>query len=330
MKNNFFVIFFLCLCFFILGVLSQKIIFNKYFLKRENKKDSLSSLTEQRKYTNPLLDCMPNFFYITPKLESVIVDKISSYKKNKAISLVSVYFKDLNNGTSYGVNEKENFSPENLIKVPLMIAALKLSEEAPEMLKLKFSLDEKSGVFKKVDSTEVKDKSEKLFDLYGVVEYMIKHDQNEPTRFLTDLLIASNKNYIDNVFLDFGLKQSAKDQHQFTTKDYAVFLSILYNSSYLNYKNSEKALSYLAETEFKDGLVKGIDNEKIIVAHKYGQNGDKKLFQLHDCGIIYYPKNSYVLCVMVKGSDVGQMKITIQSISKAVFDEMRSQVPASL
>ena len=332
-NSNFWVNIFLCLCFFALGVLSEKLIFHKYFVNRENQKnDSIAASSSNiRKFTNPLLDCKPNFSYISPKIESVIVDKVSSFKRNKAIGLVSVYFRDLNNGTCYGVNEKENFAPESLNKVPLMIAALKLSEQSPEILKLKFSLDEKSGTFKKVDSTEVKDKSEKLYNLYDVVENMIKSPQGETTRFLTDLMNSTSMNFSENVFIDFGLKQlSPKEQHPITTKDCAAFLSVLYNSTYINSKNSEKALSILAGTEFKDGLLKGIGKDSIMVAHKYGQTGDKKLFQLHDCGIIYYPKSNYILCVMVKGTDIEQMKTAIQSVSKAVFEEMKTQVPTAL
>jgi len=273
-----------------------------------------------------LLDCEPNFRYIRPKLETVIIDKVNSFKKNQSIKQISVYFRELNNGAWYGVNEKEKFIPASLNKVPLMIAAFKLSEESPEILNLKFSFDESSGVFKKIDTSKTTDKKEKIYNLYDVLEYMIRYSSNETAGFLIDLLNSFNKNFVDKVFNDLGIKPPrAKEEYLMTIKDYASFLRVLYNSTYINNKNSEKALFFLSETEFKDGLVKGID-DNVVIAHKYGQISDNKLFQLHDCGIIYFPGNNYILCVMVKGFNIDQMAKVIQGVSKAVYDEIKTQV----
>jgi len=329
--GNFWVILFLCICLFSLGVLSEKHIFRNYFLKREKlKNDSVAAISKNTlKLTNPLLDYKPNFSFIGPKLESVIIDNVNSYKKNKNIGLVSVYFKDLNSGTCFGVNEKENFIPESLNHLILMMAALKLSEESPDLVSYRFSFNEASNTFKKIDTTEIKDKKATIYDIYSIVEYLILYPSIETENFLKNLLNSINRKTVNKVYLDFGVQNpAAKEQRQITIKDFASLLGVLYNSTYINIQNSEKALFFLSEMEFKDGLVKGINNDKVMVAHMYDQTGNNKLFQMNDCGIIYYPKNSYVLCVMIKGTDINQMTNVIQGVSKAVFDEMKVQVPA--
>ena len=123
-----------------------------------------------------------------------------------------------------------------------------------------------------------------------------------------------------------GLRLPQKGQtYQINSKDFASFFRVLYNSTYINNKNSETALYYLSETDFNDGIVSGVD-DNIIISHKYGQISNNKLMQLHDCGIIYYPDNNYILCVMVKGYDIKNMTTVIQEVSRAVYDEIKKQM----
>jgi hypothetical protein len=53
-------------------------------------------------------------------------------------------------------------------------------------------------------------------------------------------------------------------------KDYATFFRVLFNSSYLNKKNSEWVLELLSTTEFNSGIVAGLSPD-IQVAHKFGE-----------------------------------------------------------
>ena len=324
-NTNIILIISLCLFFFILGILVQRYIFNKAS-QIINPDINFYSHTTERKFTNPLLDCNANFTFINPSLEEIIKTEVSRFQEISSINKISVYFRMLNNGAWYGVNEKEYFIPASLNKVPLMIAAFKLSEEHPEILDQKFSFDDTRGTFQKAYISENMINKEKLFTLYEVIEYMIKYSDNETAEFLYEILNSYNKSFIDNVFNDLGIKAPNNTEiHQITTKDYASFFRVLYNSTYINNKNSERALLYLSETDFDDGLVKGIE-DNIIISHKYGQISDSTLMQLHDCGIVYYPGNNYILCVMVKGYDIQYMAKTIQGISKAVYDEIKKQL----
>lgn len=320
------IIIFLCICFFLLGILTEKTVLSKYMAELKNKESDFRSLTEERKFTNPLLDCEPDFVYINPKLEDIMNERVAFHNRSSSIAEISVYFRNLNGGGWYGVNERENFIPGSLNKVPLMMAAFRLSEEYPEVLTRKFLFDEISATFSNADSTGAVDKSEKYYGYYDVIEYMIKHSHNETAAFLLEIINEINPRFIEKVFTDLGIKApDGQTVYEMNTKDYASFFRLLYNSTYINFKNSEMALFFLSETDFKDGLVKGI-GENIIISHKYGQISDKKLMQLHDCGIVYYPGNHFILCVMVKGYDIAKMASVIQDISKVVYDEVKNQV----
>ncbi len=321
--QNAFIIIFLCICFFIFGVLSEKLFFNKYFLENKlNENKPYRSHSTERKFTNPLLDCNPNFTYVNPAIENIIINKINELNKKPSIEKISVYLRFLNNGAWFGINEKEKFIPASLNKVPLMIAVFKFSEAYPEVLKKTFFFDETLGVFSEMSPAKTAT-GQKNYNLFDLVEYMIIHSHNETAEFLYDFINNHKKEFVESVFLDLGIEAPQKGKtYQITTKDFASFFRVLYNSTYINEKNSETALYYLSETDFNEGIVKGID-DNIIISHKYGQISDDKLMQLHDCGIVYFPDNNYILCVMVKGYNLKNMTSVIQEISKTVYTEIK-------
>lgn len=57
----------------------------------------------------------------------------------------------------------------------------------------------------------------------------------------------------------------------------------------------------LKDSEFRGGLVAGVPSN-IMVAHKFGESKLNNEKQFHDCGIVYFPKNQYLLCVMSRSS----------------------------
>ncbi|MDD5109395.1 MAG: hypothetical protein PHC29_07865 [Candidatus Omnitrophica bacterium] len=71
------------------------------------------------------------------KLEGIkyaIEGYVNECKEKGDISSVSVYLRHLNYGTWIGVNENENYAAVSLIKIPLMLAYLKMSEKDPAIL----------------------------------------------------------------------------------------------------------------------------------------------------------------------------------------------------
>lgn len=99
----------------------------------------------------------------------------------------------------------------------------------------------------------------------------------------------------------------------------------IYNGSLLNKENSNKVLEWLSQSKFKDGLVAGVPGS-VMIAHKFGERLlEDNTKQLHDCGIVYYPDNPYLLCVMTHGNDYEKLEKVIQDISKMVYTEVDSR-----
>ena len=265
--------------------------------------------------TSPLLECNGD----ESNIEELSISKYSlnnlvdELKNKGSFNHVSVYVRDLNNGPWIGINEKEEFIGASLLKVPVMIATLQ-----------KGNLDDKLEYKNRLDFTEQYFGNEEIIvgEVYTkeeLVEKMIIQSDNNAAV----LLMSQLKNQdIYNVFTSIGLGSplEVKD-YQVNTKTYSGMFRVLFNASYLSKEDSEKALDILTRSEFKKGIVKYLPKE-IKVAHKFGVREVGELKQLHDCGIVYYPKHPYLVCIMTKGDDLEKMAEGVANISLYIYKEV--------
>jgi hypothetical protein len=149
---------------------------------------------------------------------------------------------------------------------------------------------------------------------------MIKYSDNWATFALWGLLSGYNSSYY-NVYRDLKIDFS---WDYVEVVDYSSLFKILYNSSYLNKRYSEYALSLLSKALFDKWLKKYLPSN-IVVAHKFWEftyNGSVK--QLHNCWIIYYPKHPYILCIMTRWSSYEKLEDTIWNLSKFLFEKVKN------
>ncbi len=106
-------------------------------------------------------------------------------------------------------------------------------------------------------------------------------------------------------------------------KDYSLFMKALYNSSLLSPLNSERALELMTRSDFKAGLVAGLP-QGVEVAHKFGEAGDPAEKQLHETGLVYLEGNPYLITIMTRGQQTEALAGGIASISRLVYEHMRS------
>ena len=278
------------------------------------------------KFINPLLECDSSNISQDKNLASLkkeIQFIINQQTVNDNISFASVYYRDLNNGPWLGINEKEYFSPASLIKVPVMMAYFRETEKDPSLLNKKI-LDNKDFDYSQqnVTPTQTIEKN-KEYTIGDLIERMIIYSDNAAY----ELLLENIDNIkIFNVYkdLDVDISKAEKDPNGniITVKDYSSFFRILFNASFLDQDNSEKALNILSKTQYYKGLVAGIP-ENITIAHKFGERQylPSKEKQLHDCGIIYLPEKPYLLCVMSRSTDFNKAANFIKQVSKVVYDK---------
>ncbi len=243
----------------------------------------------------------------------------------------SFFFRDLNTGLWFGSNESFDLFPASLFKLPIAIAAYKQSETEQGFLDYKILYTQEVAQIN--ESVETNSKSTLVVGESYSVRDLIKLMITESDNGAKDLILSVlDKKYLNNLFSIVSLVDIDSAQtYQISSRKYALFLRILYGSSYINEENSEAILRLLTSTTFKKGLVAGIPFN-VPVAHKYGTynfeemiNGViKPVFQLHDCGIVYHATNPYVFCLMTKGKDIESLYKIISTTSEKIYKNQES------
>lgn len=275
--------------------------------------------------TNPILDCENNFSGEELSVQSKLInDKVADLKEEYNLNHISLYFRDLNNGPWIGINEKEEFSPASLLKVPIMIAFLRQAEEDYSLLNKKVTIKD-SDLNKFLAPNIIFDNLLEVGKTYTLTEVAKSMIENSDNTGVIVLLNNIKLNYLKGVFDSVGVPfKDTNTEVPVRVKDYAGFFRVLYNSSYLNREMSEKALEILSTGGYMNGLRKGVPSE-IVIAHKFGErtiDQNKENTQLHDCGIIYYPERPYLLCIMTRGNNFQDQEKVIAELSSFVYKEV--------
>ena len=265
------------------------------------------------------------------ELKGLIEDLIQKKIQENEITEVSVYFRDLENGPTLGINEHIKFAPASLLKLPLLLTYLNLAEEQPGFLEKKLRYYKKgSDILEQliVPTDSIKENTPYTIDT--LLKYLISYSDNKAYFVLLQYLkqIFPDENVVEETLQDLGII-APEDlwEETITVKSYASIFVQLYNSSFFQKKEtSEKALALLAESDFHKGIEAGLP-AGIKVAHKFGERSfeGSDLKQFHDCGIVYSPQNPYLLCVMTRGYDFEKLPGIISEISKMVYEEFDSR-----
>jgi beta-lactamase class A len=285
------------------------------------------------KFISPLLLCSnPNSskkdFDEYQPLEKKVTGAIDDLVNSKKASQISVYFRELDSGRWTGVNENDAYEPASLLKLPFLIAYYQKAESDPSVLTKQLfydgNPDRDDGETYRPSVLE-KNKSYSVDDL--LKRMTIESDNN--SLYLLSRNIDLNS--VTDVYSDLGVPvPSDTTQKAFITpKIYSSFFRVLFNASYLDRNSSEHALDLLSQAKFKDGLVAGVPNG-VVVAHKFGERpivsdtDPTELVgaELHDCGIVYYPNDPYLLCVMTHGESFDDLATSIATISRTVYNEV--------
>jgi len=289
-------------------------------------------------FINPLLSCnysedVPSSKYkpITDKLKIYIEEHIS----NGDAQNISIYFRGLNSGRWSGVNENDAYSPASLLKVPLMIAYLRKIDAEPSLLHKEITYKQiKDGNTVETFKSKNFIKEGQTYSVDELIQSMIMYSDNNAWELLQNNI---DQKSVLEVYSDLGIPISeALVEENMTPKIFSYIFRILYNATYLSKPMSQYALKLLNSTDFYGGLKSGVTKDAQI-AHKFGErtvfkkdsittNITLDFRELHDCGIIYYPQNPYLLCVMTKGADFYKLSGIIRDISSLIYKETQSGV----
>jgi beta-lactamase class A len=268
-------------------------------------------------------------------IKADIESYLNTEKKEGNLYDYSFYFRDMDSGLWFGSNEGTNFSPASLFKLPIAIAVYKEGEDDPSFLKKVVTY---TSDISKINA-QVKENAEstlvvgKPYSIEDLVTIMLDASDNGAKNLL---LVSMDRKYLSQLFSVMSLVNPETTKgYTISSRGYALFLRILYGSSYLNEEHSELLLKSLSKSDFKDGIVAGLPSS-IPVAHKFGVYDVTDFVggnlgtvqQLHDCGVIYYPAHPYILCFMTRGNNLKSLYNIVSHVSKMVYtyqDEVKQK-----
>lgn len=286
------------------------------------------------RYINLDLDCKnnplvskKNYVELKNRLETFIQDN----KTANTVTDVSVYFRDLQNGPTLGIDEYALFSPASLLKLPLLLTYENLKDTTqPDLFNQTTTVKDDGDTLIQIIPPKQSAKIGRTYSIGDLLTLMMTYSDNNSYFALLDYLqkISPNVDVEKQTFVDLGVVDPQDVfQNTISVKAYGSIFTQLYNASYFNNEEtSDDVLSLLTRTDWKDGINAGVPSS-VTVAHKFGerQDLDNGVTQLHDCGIVYYPGNPYLLCIMTRGHDIKTLAGVISSISKMVYTEFDSR-----
>jgi len=275
------------------------------------------------KFIKPLL-------FVEPACESgkysglkfKILDEIKHSKDQMIITRASVYLKDFKKGEWMSINETESYHPSSLIKVPMLITYLLMSQKNPNLLNTKLVF-EKPPMMAHQTFNSYQITEGKSYSIKELLKYMVVYSDNNATYMLNTY---ADMNTFYKLYSDLGLPvpDVHDNSYTITPRNYSQFLRVIFSGNYLTIDNSEYAAELLNQCDFKDGIQKALPKD-VSIAHKFGEWGNGKgMHQLSESGIIYLNNNPYLLTIMTEGNDIKQLPNLIANISKQCYDFMNS------
>lgn len=319
----------------LLGIIGTSIFWH---FRTDNEIKNLSAqIVPQRQSKDP-------YQFINPLLGYSVPDDFTKLNENKSLEKkvsdaltnsnfssldgYSFFYRDLSSRKWAGINQNDQYLPGSMMKTFIMAAYFKEAETNPEVLDQKYiysssTVDEINGVpFSSASDLQVG----QSYTVEQLIDAMIINSDNGAK----DVLINHvNPITFIQVHTDLGLPSPIQyENYTISAEQYSQMLRNLYNSTYLSRGYSEKALTILSQSTYKDGLTADLPAGTII-SQKFGEalnssdSGNAEIL-LSDCGIVYHSATPYILCVMTKGKDTNQQAIAIATISKIAWEDADS------
>jgi beta-lactamase class A len=241
------------------------------------------------------------------RVRDSLAARIRSWEARDPSLTVSVYVRDLHEGSWTGIREREPFVPASLMKVPVFLHGVHrmagepgLAEEmrhypGPASMP---SPDNLAGA-----PEEMRMEPGSSYPYRELLERMIRESDNHAK----DLLMAGvDPREVEALMARLDVPKRVEGREAvMDARTYGTLFRVLFNSTWFSRPESEWALDVLASARFQRGIRAGVP-PGVTVASKYGVHADPRRpldgVQLHECGIVYAPRAPYVLCAMTRST----------------------------
>jgi beta-lactamase class A len=272
---------------------------------------SNTAVTAAARY--PLLS--PHIFLDSPTdtlMNFVPLRKQIQDKLNTLNAPYSFTFEYIPTGTTIRAGDGQEMVGASLIKLPVVMDLYRLAElgkldlNEPQTLTPDVLNDQFGTLYQKGAGYKL--------TLREAAKYALTQSDNTAILVIQKYIrnFTMDSNALEAVDADYN---AGADEVLINSKSYASVLKCLYYACYINRNDSTELLRYLTESDFNAGIAKPVQ-APIKVAHKIGVEANK--LSQSDCGIIYLPKRTYLLCIMV-GLPLDQADPLMADLSGIVY-----------
>ena len=285
-------------------------------------------------FISPLLACdvgseeaFPEFAPLKQTLTNLVNQKVAAGDAQN----ISIYLRSMVSARWFEIQGTLTYAPASLFKIFVMMAYYKEANETdnPALLQQEIPFQGSATYGNDVvGGTIVHFTNGQLYTVDQIINQMITYSDNDAFNTLLAHFDLDTLSRLETVFKDLNiplpLTKSDTALNFISVDEYAMVFRVLFGSTYLSERYSEKALQLLAQSKYKDGIVAGIPVDP-IVAHKYGvlivpqTATTTALTELHDCGIVYYPNHPYLLCIMTSGNNLAAQQTSIKDVSATTY-----------
>jgi CubicO group peptidase (beta-lactamase class C family) len=251
----------------------------------------------------------------------------------------AVAFKDLGNGQTLFLNERNMFHAASTMKTPVLIETYKQAAAGrfkitdPILVKNEFKSIVDGSLYSLSpgddSESELYEKLNTKLPIYDILHRMITRSSNLATNLIIDLVGAQNANASMHEMgaPDIQVVRGVEDNKAFqkglnnttTAYDLMVIMEALANGNAVNAESSKEMIGILMDQKLRDKIPKKLPPQ-VKVACKTGSITAVS----HDSGIIYLPDGrKYVLVLLSKGvKDLDDVNNTLANVSRLVYDYM--------
>jgi beta-lactamase class A len=276
------------------------------------------------RFIRPLFSAKPsNEYEGYAGIKTSVSNLIDYYKAKGTIASASFYMRDFDRSNWTAVNQDERFHPGSMLKIAVLMTILKQGEDHPGFLEetIPFTFRFTHSAQKKPSILANQIEFGKRYTHRELLKYMIEYSDNDASELLW---MVMDKAMFARMFEDFGLPKPDmnKEEIPLSALECSIFMESLFNASYLSIRQSEYAIDLLSRSSFRDGIVRGIPTDKLLIAHKFGESGTDKARELHETGILYIQDRPYLITIMTKGKedvDYPGLATVLQGISRTIY-----------
>lgn len=226
----------------------------------------------------------------------------------------SLYFEYLFTGTSIRAGDNEELVAASLMKIPLVMTLYRASELGLVDLNKPVTITEPE-LGSDFGQLWQKGAGAKI-SLAEAAKLTLTESDNTAANVILDNVkdLKSPTNLDPLKEIDVDITTTPDRRVAISARSYASILKCLYLACFLNKPDSQGLLTLLTETKLDNGLTSALP-PATLAAHKVGTFSN---INESDCGIIYVPKRTYMLCIMIKLPG-DQAKTYIKDLSTMVY-----------